>query len=83
MKYPKYRIPEPISIEHRSWPDRELKQTPQWCSVDLRDGNQALPDPLTPEQKLEYFEMLCAIGFKQIEIGFPSASQDEFDFSGD
>ena len=57
-----------------------LDRAPQWCSVDLRDGNQALPDPLSPEQKLEYFEMLCAMGFKQIEIGFPSASQDEFDF---
>ncbi len=57
-----------------------LDWAPQWCSVDLRDGNQALPDPLSPEQKLEYFEMLCAMGFKQIEIGFPSASQDEFDF---
>ena len=57
-----------------------LDRAPQWCSVDLRDGNQALPDPLSPEQKLEYFEMLCAMGFKQIEIGFPSARQDEFDF---
>ena len=80
MKYPKYNIPEPIEIEDRSWPDQELRVAPVWCSVDLRDGNQALPDPLTPEQKLEYFEMLCELGFKQIEIGFPSASQDEFDF---
>ena len=80
MKCPKYNIPEPIEIEARSWPDQELRMAPVWCSVDLRDGNQALPDPLTPEQKLEYFEMLCELGFKQIEIGFPSASQDEFDF---
>ena len=80
MKCPKYNIPAPIEIEARSWPDQELSVAPVWCSVDLRDGNQALPDPLTPEQKLEYFEMLCELGFKQIEIGFPSASQDEFDF---
>ena len=80
MKCPKYNIPAAIEIEARSWPDQELSVAPAWCSVDLRDGNQALPDPLTPEQKLEYFEMLCELGFKQIEIGFPSASQDEFDF---
>ena len=80
MKCPKYNIPAAIEIEARSWPDQELSVAPVWCSVDLRDGNQALPDPLTPEQKLEYFEMLCELGFKQIEIGFPSASQDEFDF---
>ena len=77
---PKYQIPEPIALMDRTWPSVVLDRAPQWCSVDLRDGNQALPDPLSPEQKLEYFEMLCAMGFKQIEIGFPSASQDEFDF---
>tara|TARA_A100001015_G_scaffold236963_2_gene269394 strand:+ start:1864 stop:3546 length:1683 start_codon:yes stop_codon:yes gene_type:complete len=79
-KVSKYSIPTPIELADRRWPSVVLDRAPQWCSVDLRDGNQALPDPLSPEQKLEYFEMLCAMGFKQIEIGFPSASQDEFDF---
>ena len=79
-KVQKYIIPEEISISDRKWPDCGLDRSPIWCSVDLRDGNQALPDPLTPDQKLEYFEMLCEMGFKHIEVGFPSASQDEFDF---
>ncbi|MBT8042490.1 MAG: 2-isopropylmalate synthase, partial [Pontiella sp.] len=64
----------------RQWPGRSITKAPNWCSVDLRDGNQALPDPMDPEQKLEYFQMLCDLGFKHIEVGFPSASQDEFDF---
>ncbi len=79
-KYPKYRYPGRIPLENRQWPDRELKHPPVWCSVDLRDGNQALPIPMNPEQKLKYFEMLVKIGFKEIEVGFPSASQDDFDF---
>ena len=79
-KNPKYILPEGIELPDRTWPECVLDRAPVWCSVDLRDGNQALPDPLTPDQKLEYFEMLCAMGFKHIEIGFPSASQDEFDF---
>lgn len=78
--YPKYTYPEKIKIENRTWPDKELKKAPVWCSVDLRDGNQALPIPMNPEQKLQYFKMLVDIGFKEIEIGFPSASQDDFDF---
>jgi 2-isopropylmalate synthase len=69
-----------IDLPDRQWPSKSLTVSPQWCSVDLRDGNQALPDPMGPEQKLEYFKMLCDIGFKQIEVGFPSASQDDFDF---
>jgi 2-isopropylmalate synthase len=69
-----------INLPGRQWPAKSITQSPQWCSVDMRDGNQALPDPMDPEQKLEYFQMLCDIGFKQIEVGFPSASQDEFDF---
>ena len=79
-KNQKYILPKEVSIPDRKWPDCILDQSPIWCSVDLRDGNQALPDPLTPDQKLEYFEMLCEMGFKHIEVGFPSASQDEFDF---
>ncbi len=70
-----------INLTDRQWPARTIVKSPQWCSVDLRDGNQALPNPLNPEQKLEYFKMLCEIGFKHIEVSFPSASQDDFDFT--
>jgi len=80
MSVPKYVIPKMIDLPDRQWPTKSITRSPQWCSVDMRDGNQALPDPMDPEQKLEYFKMLCDIGFKQIEVGFPSASQDEFDF---
>ena len=64
----------------RRWPSKTLVTAPAWCSVDLRDGNQALIDPMTPSQKLEMFEMLVGVGFKQIEVGFPAASQTDFDF---
>lgn len=64
----------------RRWPNRVIEQAPTWCSVDLRDGNQALIDPMTPAQKLEVFEMLVEVGFKEIEVGFPAASQPDFDF---
>ncbi|MEA2067784.1 MAG: 2-isopropylmalate synthase [Verrucomicrobiota bacterium] len=80
MSVPKYVIPEMIDLPGRQWPSKSITRSPQWCSVDMRDGNQALPNPMDPEQKLEYFSMLCDIGFKHIEVGFPSASQDEFDF---
>lgn len=80
MSVPKYVIPEMIDLPDRQWPSKSLTKSPMWCSVDMRDGNQALPDPMDPDQKLEYFKMLCDIGFKHIEVGFPSASQDEFDF---
>ncbi len=80
MSVPKYKIPEMIHLPDRQWPSKSITASPQWCSVDLRDGNQALPDPMDPEQKFEYFQMLCELGFKHIEIGFPSASQDEFNF---
>ena len=80
MSVPKYKIPEMIDLPDRQWPSKSITKSPIWCSVDLRDGNQALPDPMDPDQKLEYFQMLCEVGFKHIEIGFPSASQDEFDF---
>ena len=80
MSIPKYKIPESFEIMDRQWPARTLTESPFWCSVDLRDGNQALPNPMDPDQKLEYFQLLCDIGFKEIEVGFPSASQDDFDF---
>ena len=79
-KYPKYAKVKPIRIGKHNWIDRELTSAPVWCSVDLRDGNQALPMPMNPEKKLEYFKLLCAVGFKEIEVSFPSASQDDFDF---
>ena len=77
---PKYRQPQKIEIENRQWPTRMIEKAPLWVPVDLRDGNQALPMPMNPEKKLEYFKLLCAIGFKEIEVSFPSASQDDFDF---
>ncbi len=76
----KYRPFPQVDLPDRQWPSRALSRAPIWCSVDLRDGNQALAQPMSVEEKLEYFEMLVGIGFKQIEIGFPSASQIEFDF---
>lgn len=76
----KYRPFPPVQLPNRQWPNRTLSRAPIWCSVDLRDGNQALAQPMNVEEKLEYFEMLVRIGFKEIEVGFPSASQIEFDF---
>ena len=76
----KYRPFPPVHLPHRQWPNRTLNRAPIWCSVDLRDGNQALAQPMSVEEKLEYFDMLVRIGFKEIEIGFPSASQIEYDF---
>ncbi|MEY4941474.1 MAG: hypothetical protein RIQ93_3209 [Verrucomicrobiota bacterium] len=76
----KYRPLPPVFLPNRQWPNRTLNRPPLWCSVDLRDGNQALAQPMSVEEKLEYFEMLVRIGFKEIEVGFPSASQIEFDF---
>ncbi len=78
--YRKYKPFPPISLPDRTWPDKVITSAPQWCSVDLRDGNQALPIPMSVEEKLVLFELLLKIGFKEIEIGFPSASQTEFDF---
>ena len=76
----KYARVKPVRIGKHDWIDRELTAPPVWCSVDLRDGNQALPMPMNPEKKLEYFKLLCAVGFKEIEVSFPSASQDDFEF---
>lgn len=76
----KYRPFPPVHLPDRTWPDRVLGRAPEWCSVDLRDGNQALPQPMSVEEKLEFFDLLCRVGFKQIEIGFPSAADTEFNF---
>ena len=76
----KYRAFQPIVKTDRRWPDSVINRAPQWCSVDLRDGNQALVEPMNAEQKLRLWELLLAIGFKQIEVGFPSASSHDFDF---
>jgi len=77
---PKYAAPKPIELADRRWPDRTIDRSPLWCSVDLRDGNQALPNPMNPKRKLEYFQLLTRIGLKHVEVSFPSASQDDFDF---
>lgn len=76
----KYRPFPLVSLPDRQWPDRRIERAPIWCSVDLRDGNQALPSPMTVGQKLEFFETLVGVGFKEIEVGFPAASKTEFDF---
>lgn len=76
----KYRPFPPVHLPDRTWPDQVIDHAPIWCSVDLRDGNQALPQPMSIEEKLEFFDLLCRVGFKQIEIGFPSAADTEFNF---
>ncbi|MBN1501449.1 MAG: 2-isopropylmalate synthase [Spirochaetes bacterium] len=77
---PEYAKMPVIDNPNRQWPSGQLSLNPAWCAVDLRDGNQALPNPMTPDQKKEYFKLLLDIGFKEIEIGFPSASEDDFNF---
>ena len=77
----KYKPWGVIDLPNRQWPNRTINQAPIWCSVDLRDGNQALPIPMGVKEKLELFKLLCQIGFHQIEIGFPSAAQTEFGFA--
>ena len=69
-----------IELSDRSWPTKRIEKTPRWCAVDLRDGNQALIDPMSPERKLKMFQLLVRMGYKEIEVGFPSASQTDFDF---
>ncbi len=78
-KYEPFR-PLPLALPDRTWPNRQITKAPLWCSVDLRDGNQALIDPMDPARKLRMFETLVKMGFKEIEVGFPSASQPDFDF---
>ena len=79
----KYKSFEPIKLENRQWPTKVINKAPTWCSVDLRDGNQALIEPMGVERKDRMFSLLCSIGFKEIEVGFPSASQTDFDFVRD
>ena len=76
----KYRRVPVVKFPERTWPDKEIMKAPIWCSVDLRDGNQALIEPMVVEEKIEMFNLLIKLGFKEIEIGFPAASQIEFDF---
>ena len=76
----KYQAFEPIRLADRRWPDQVISEAPKWCSVDLRDGNQALIEPMNVEQKKTLFALLVKLGFKEIEVGFPSASQPDFDF---
>ncbi|MDO4742909.1 MAG: 2-isopropylmalate synthase [bacterium] len=77
--FKKYIPFKQIELKNREWPSKVITKAPIWCSVDLRDGNQALVDPMNMKEKLEYFKVLCDLGFKEIEVGFPSASQTEYD----
>ena len=80
MPFEKYKPWVPIVLTDRTWPNRVIDKAPMWCSVDLRDGNQALIDPMDPERKMRMFKALVKMGFKEIEVGFPSASQPDYDF---
>lgn len=79
-EYPKYRPADPVEIENRQWPSRRITTPPVWASVDLRDGNQAFIRPMNAEAKLRYFQMLAHIGFREIEVGYPASSHEEFEF---
>ena len=76
----KYKPFSSVELRDRTWPDKKITKAPIWCSVDLRDGNQALIEPMGHEKKVKMFELLCSLGFKEIEIGFPAASQTDYDF---
>ena len=80
MPYKRYEPFQPIDLPDRTWPTRRITKAPRWLSTDLRDGNQALIDPMTPGRKRKLFDLLVEMGFKEIEVGFPSASQTDFDF---
>ena len=80
MPYARYQPFTPIDLPDRTWPNAVITEAPRWCAVDLRDGNQALIDPMTPQRKLRMFQLLVDMGYKEIEVGFPSASQADFDF---
>ncbi len=80
MPFEKYAPTVPVELRDRTWPDNRLTKAPRWCAVDLRDGNQALIDPMDPARKLKMFQTLVGMGYKEIEVGFPSASQPDFDF---
>ncbi|MFI6300303.1 2-isopropylmalate synthase [Amycolatopsis thailandensis] len=77
---PWYDLVEDISLPDRTWPDKRIDTAPLWCAVDLRDGNQALIDPMSPARKRKFFDLLVRMGYKEIEVGFPAASQTDFDF---
>ncbi len=80
FNHQKYQAFPPVALSQRQWPDKVISEAPQWCSVDLRDGNQALIEPLSVEQKMHLFRLLVEMGFKEIEVGFPSASQADYEF---
>ena len=80
MPFEKYRPYPAVELPDRTWPDTRLERAPIWCSVDLRDGNQALVDPMDSTRKRRMWDRLVAIGFTEIEVGFPAASQTDFDF---
>ncbi|MEO7745494.1 MAG: 2-isopropylmalate synthase, partial [Actinomycetota bacterium] len=79
-KYRPYSASFDVELPDRTWPTRRIDAAPRWCAVDLRDGNQALIDPMSPARKLAMFQLLVGMGYKEIEVGFPSASQTDFDF---
>src|SRR3954453_11180679 len=80
MPFHRYRAFKPVELPDRRWPDRAITKAPRWLSTDLRDGNQALIDPMSPARKLKMFELLVRMGYKEIEVGFPSSGQTDFDF---
>lgn len=80
MPFQRYQPFVPFDMPDRTWPEAVITHAPRWCAVDLRDGNQALIDPMSPARKLRMFELLVRMGYKEIEVGFPSASQTDFDF---
>ena len=80
LNYKRYKRVPVVNFPERTWPNKEIEKAPVWCSVDLRDGNQALVEPMVVEEKVEMFNLLVKLGFKEIEVGFPAASQIEYDF---
>ena len=80
LNYKRYKRNPVLNFPERTWPDKQIEKAPIWCSVDLRDGNQALIEPMNVDEKMEMFDLLLRLGFKEIEIGFPAASQIEYDF---
>ena len=83
QKYVPFQEQLEVHVPDRTWPDQVMSRAPRWCAVDLRDGNQALIDPMDAERKMRMFKLLVRMGYKEIEVGFPSASQTDFDFCRD
>src|SRR5215467_9657717 len=79
-RYVPYPAEFAVDLPDRRWPGHKIEAPPRWCAVDLRDGNQALIDPMSPERKRRMFALLVSMGYKEIEVGFPSASQTDYDF---